>query len=284
MSRTNSTPPVNGKLLTVAYLRRSSPKQADSIERQQGLIREYAKRQGLTIDRELTDTRPGDEIDRREGLQELLRLVQARQVAVLIVDEWSRLGRGDPDEVHARILYPLKKGKVELHTAAEGKRDLHTMVGRILNTVSSGQAEKETLDLSRRMASGQPLLTLQGKRLGGKDTYGYTVRREIINVPKKGPRLVPVGMDIEPDRAHWIRHIFRRYIATPLISLEQLARELESLGAPAPRGGCWSEGGLRYILTNPVYLGTLVRGRRTVAKYHIMGAGDGDENSVRARP
>jgi DNA invertase Pin-like site-specific DNA recombinase len=280
MSRTNSTPVANGKLLTVAYRRRSSPKQADSIERQQGLIREYANRQGLTIDRELTDTRPGDEIERREGLQELLRLVSARQVGILILDEWERLGRGDPDEVQAEILYPLKKGKVELHTVKDGPRDLHGLAGRVLNTISASQANEEVIKLSRRVASGQPLRARRGERLGGKDNYGYIVRRETVNVPGRGPRLVPVGMDPDPDRAHWVRYIFRRYIET-LISLEALARELEGLGAPAPRGGHWSESGLRYILRNPVYLGTLVRGRRTVAKYYIMGSGDDNTPTVR---
>lgn len=131
------------ELLTVAYLRRSSPKQADSLERQRDLVQEYATRCGFTIDRELRDTRPGDEIERREGLQELLQLVNARQVGVLLVDEWSRLGRGDPDEVAAYIVLPLKKGKVKLHTAKDGPRDLNGLAGRLLNTLSANQASEE---------------------------------------------------------------------------------------------------------------------------------------------
>src|SRR5262245_1362715 len=271
MSKSNSTITASNRPLTVAYLRRSSPKQADSLDRQRELIREYAARHGLTIDRELRDSRPGDEIDRRQGLQELLQLVQARQVGIVIVDEWSRLGRGDPDEVIACILLPLKRGKVQLHTVKEGLRDLHGMAGRILNTISASQASEEVINLSRRVAGGKALLASQGRRMGGVVNYGYLIVREAINIPGRGPKLVPIGMEPDPEKAHWVQYIFRRYTEA-LIPLEKLARELDALGAPPPRGDHWTESGVRYILAHPVYLGSLIHGRRITAKYHTMGA------------
>ena len=100
------------------------------------------------------------------------------------------------------------------------------------------------------MVAGRALLAKQGRRLGGKDTYGYVVVRETVQVPGRGPRLVPVGMVPDPDRAYWVRYIFRRYAGDP-VTIEGLARELDRLGAPSPRGGHWSECGIRWILGNP---------------------------------
>lgn len=127
--------------------------------------------------------------------------------------------------------------------------------------------------------------------MGGKDTYGYLVQRETVNIPSRGPRLVPVGMAPDPDRAPWVRHAFRRY-AEDLITIQALVCELDAMGAPPPRGDHWNDSGLRYILDNPTYLGTLAYGRRHAGKYHIMGAGGqgvveldpDDKGKDRARP
>src|ERR687886_602800 len=117
----------------------------------------------------------------------------------------------------------------------------------------------------RRAAAPWPPAPLPGRharsgagplRRGTPPPYGYAVDPD-------RPR-APVGVRVDPVAAAVVGELFARYLE-PGQSLAGLVKDLTAAGIPAPSGGAhWSMAGLRRLLTNPAYTGTVYAGRSRV--------------------
>src|SRR4051794_19551360 len=93
----------NGTVRAAAYYRMSTPKQKDSIERQQSQVRPYVGKSDqngtphYVLVQEYADLAiAGDVFERRPDFQRLLKDAKAGLFSVIVVDEWSRLSRQEP--------------------------------------------------------------------------------------------------------------------------------------------------------------------------------------------
>ena len=64
------------------------------------------------------------------------------------------------------------------------------------------------------------------------------------------------SLAIVEEEAELVRLVFRRYVDGT--GPTEIARELRSLGAVSRRGAPWSRSAVRYLLTNPVYVGQIL--------------------------
>src|SRR5262249_18855397 len=86
----------------VAYYRKSTDEQEQSIDRQRAQVERYAAARGYRLLREYTDEGiAGDIFDRRPDFQQMLQAAQHREFEVIVVDEPSRLSRQNPIELIA---------------------------------------------------------------------------------------------------------------------------------------------------------------------------------------
>jgi DNA invertase Pin-like site-specific DNA recombinase len=274
----------NGQVRCACYVRMSNTRQEDSPERQRSQVRPYCKDKGYALVREYVDEGiAGDVFERRPGFQQLLKDAKAGLFSVIVADEWSRLSRQDPVDFIADVVKPLKHAGVTLDTVAEGPQKWDNLAEQILLVVKSGKASDEAKVLSRRVLTGMAKFAAEGRVLAGAP-YGYLVEYETAEEPGKPPRVRPVRLAPDPERAHVVRWMFDRYAAGGM-TLHGMCHELTERGAPPPagKGGRrpragvrvprWTRGNVARILRNPKYTGAMAWNRRARGKYHALAGG-----------
>src|SRR5689334_15425753 len=102
------------------YNRVSTNRQLEnfSLDEQSRLNHEYAQRNGMTVMKEVTVDESASDLF-RAGLDELLQLIETRQLQALIVYGSDRLSRSTVDGL--LLLEALAKSNAELHYATRGK-------------------------------------------------------------------------------------------------------------------------------------------------------------------
>lgn len=138
---------------------RVSTNKDQRIEVQLDVLREYANRRGFVIAKEISDQGQSGATDKREGLQELLRLVRSRQVDVVITLKLDRLFRSLKDMIN--VLDELNSLSVDYISLTE-QIDLTTSTGKLMVQIFSAFAEFE-----RNLIRERTLLGLEHSRKAG---------------------------------------------------------------------------------------------------------------------
>ena len=222
----------------------------------------------------------------------MLEAAERQEFQVLLLENQDRLGRFDSVE-GAQYFARLRNAGVQIITAADGRIDLDSFEGRVMNTIRQEGKHSFLRDLSRKVLRGQIHNAKQGNSNGGARKYamdrvlvtpaGKHVRRlvdgETVRMPGHRVRHVP-GTDRAKIAA--VKYMFKRF-ASADVSFRQLARELDARGYPSPTGKGWQVKAVSKILTNPIYVGEARWGARSVARYHtnqgdaIVPAGNGSK-------
>ena len=171
---------------TIGYIRVSTAKQADqgvSLEAQEEALRSYCKTYGLNMVEVIADRGVSAKTLRREGMLRLLRLVEAGEVAAVVIYKLDRAFRSIRDALG--VIWDFERRGVELHSVME-KLDTTTPVGRFARTilVALGELEREQISERTREAlratkgsnGGNALLDHRMKRgllVVGQAPYGY---------------------------------------------------------------------------------------------------------------
>src|SRR5262245_56620448 len=245
----------------IAYLRRSTLRQEDSIEAQRAQIAEFAAREGFRVIREYTDEGiAGDEIDLRPGLQGLLNAMRRGPTRVVLMDAFSRLSRADPIETIADVIRPLKHARVKAYSVKDGSVAWDNLAELLLLTIKSSQSHEEARNLAYLVLRAARLGVSRGERRGSRP-YGY--RLDQTGGKKMGR--APGKLVIYESEASVVRRIFALVIAG--WSVHAIAGWLNSEGIPAPRGGRWNTSTLKQLLRNPVYAGHFRWGHTPMGKH-----------------
>jgi len=296
----------------VAYLRRSTDRQEQSIADQRKAIQRYAEEHGFTLlDQYVDDAISGTSAEERKAF---LRLIEDGQAAdcpfrYVLVYDVKRFGRLDNDEA-GYYRYQLRRNGVEVVYVSEGFNGDDT--DDLLRPVKQWQARQESKDLSKVTIRGLLSRAGAGWWSGGVPPFGYDLayyaadgrflmtvryeqdcsksildeegnvlrqvpRGEALNLTKRDRcRLVPSA----PERIEVIRNIFSCYVHEGL-GFKGIAERLNRQGVPSPRGGYWSRTHrqqwamttIRDLLLNPAYTGDFVWNRLTFAKFHRIRQG-----------
>lgn len=251
------TPNLNlAHLVVCGYARFSSEKQnASSTEDQLARIRRFVREHGGNLEPalEFRDDGISGQVADRPGLTRLLALVEARKVQVLVVEDASRLHRGEGR--FFTLMEKLAYCDVRVIGIADGTDSFDpnaSLAGGIRGLLSAQYIR----DLSDKTLRG-----LRGRAERGLSTGGRALGYRSDPLPGGGYKL-----RIDPDEAETVRFIFVRYDEG--WSLISIARELTRLGRPTARGGTnftrqgWCQGSVRAILRNERYRGRIVFNRR----------------------
>src|SRR5690242_8939283 len=192
----------DGIVRAVAYYRMSDDKQTASIPEQRAAVEKMAGQRGYLIAREYRDEGiSGDDTEKRLDFRRMIgdagRLGDFD--AVLCWDQ-DRFGRFDPLEAGYWVK-PLRDAGVRLETVAQGRIDWEDFAGRIVYAVQQEGKHAYLRDLSRNATRGMIAAARQGRRNGGKRTYGYSLRDKQL---AEGP----------PEEAEVVRWLFQTYAHT----------------------------------------------------------------------
>lgn len=296
----------------VAYLRRSTDKQEQSLGDQRLEVSRYAEEHGYQIVREYVDDAiSGTSAEQRPGFQRMVSDAEAGDFKAVIVWNSDRFSRGDVTETeHYRYL--LRKAGVTLLSVTEDYLHRESFDGDILRTVKQFQNRQFSISLSQNTLRGQVSAVQSESDPGRPCPYGYDreivgpdgqvlyrVRfcpgrvREVLAVNgnvtatyRKGQSLRKPGKECKgrmalssPERVQVVKDIFAWCLEG--VGFKGIADRLNEKGIPSPRGNLWNFTTIKSLLMNPIYRGDLVWNRRTESKFYSVRKGRVDRMKSR---
>ena len=300
--------PVAPAILAVAYLRRSTDRQEQSLADQRAEIARWANENGYIIAREyLDDAISGTSAEKRPAFQRMIADAQRGEFKAVIVWNSDRFSRGDVTETEHYRYLPRQAGAVllsvtEEYLAREG------IDGDVLRTVKQFQNRQFSISLSQNTLRGQISSVLSASDPGRLTPYGYD--REIVgpdgsvlyrirfmpggdrhvfdregrpqSTYANGQSLKKPGKECraqlvlsESQRVQVVRDIFRMCVDGR--GFKGIADDLNRRGIMSPRGHLWNFTTIRSLLENPVYRGDIVWNRRSESKFYAVRNGRADQ-------
>lgn len=246
----------------------SAQTQADNTSTDEQLRRgrEYCALKGYAVGAERTEVMSGAFVLARSTFNELLQLAADGAITVIVVDIPDRLGRGD---VIAKLELLAQLNGARIEYAVPG-RDTSTVGGFIQHSAEQMVSGIERLNIGRRMSGGRYARARQGRVIAGPSRpYGYRFARTYDD---RGHKLTST-LEIVPDEAQTVRHVYE-WLAHDHMTTHQITRRLQTTGVPTlgqiegrtqkgkPVSGIWHSSTVYAMLTNSVYRGEWVYGKR----------------------
>lgn len=213
--------------------------EGETLSKHRRELFEFARRQNFAIADIYEELVSGERILDRPEVQKLLHGVsEGRYRAVLCMDV-DRIGRGN--KIDQGLIQEAFQGSKTLIITPRKTYDLQDETDEEFLDFESFLAHRELKIISRRMQRGRRQSVSAGKSISSRPPFGY--RRE-------AKKLVP-----DPETAPWVQRMYEWAAAG--WGRMRIARELNDMGIPSPRGGTWEHSTVHHILTNPAYIGHL---------------------------
>lgn len=231
---------------------------SNSIINQRHILEKYAKENGFENTLFLSDDGYSGTNFERPSWKKILDMIEADEVATIIVKDLSRLGREYLQMGYYTEIYFPQKGVRFI--AINDNVDSLVESSNDFNPIRNWANELHAKDTSRKVRTVKQMQAERGERLGGRPPYGYRKK----NADSKD--LVP-----DEETAPVVRHIFNlcasgkgpsqiarilkeEKVLTPTNYYHQkYGKSHEGLDTTRPYG--WSKTTVNGILDNKVYLG-----------------------------
>lgn len=217
-------------------------KEGFSIAAQRERLEAYAKSQGWDVIDYYVDEVSAKDTN-RPALQRMLKDIEEGIIDVVLVYRLDRLTRSVLDLYQLLDLFEENNCKFKSATEVY---DTTTAMGRLFITLVAALAQWERENLSERVSMGMSQKARQGEWHGSRPPFGYDYSDGELR--------------INADEAKYIQWIYKWYIDG--LSDRKIAIRLNDMGVTTKQGASWREGRIRYILTNPLYIGTMRWGVR----------------------
>lgn len=210
----------------------------------------------------------------RQVLQDILRDAQRQEFDILVLYKDDRVGRLMWDT--PQYIMKLKEVGVDVYSVKDGclSPEADDIMGQMMLTFRYANAQKASADTGMRVKDTAQKLVLNGKFMGGKAPYGYSLDYS-GEISKHGRALK--HLVIVPEQAEVVKHIYDLSLYKEYGS-SKIAKELNQnqyYKSMAPKD-VWKGGTITSILTNPIYTGRTAykRRERINGKYHRLGNND----------
>ena len=233
-----------------AYCRVSTEKeeQLDSLNHQKEFFLTYAQRNGHELYRLYADEGiSGTSVKRREAFQQLMGDAETGAFQMVVVKDISRFARNTVDALQSiRTLKALGIRTLFLTANMDSMGD-----SEFILTLFSAMAQEESNNLSKRVKWGKRINAEKGRVPRG--LFGYD-------------RIDNFTLEINPMEADVVRRIFSLYTRQGL-GCRCISQILNQNGDKTKFGGNWDARGVRRVLMNPIYCGTLVNHKYEVQDF-----------------
>jgi len=244
---------------------------ADTIENQKGLVREYIENQpdmelcGIYCDNGQT----GTDFQRPE-FERLMEDVRAGKIDCIVVKDLSRFGRNYLETGnYLEQIFPFLDVRfvavADRFDTLDAERTSEGYIVPLKNIINEAYSK----DISRKVGSAYAVKQAKGEFTGTWPAYGY---RRCAEDPHR--------IEPDPETAPVVQDIFKWRLSGS--SNTQIMRELNQRGVPSPvryhylkgdakceryADGQWNMKTIQKILTNEVYRGHMVQGRKRQSFY-----------------
>ncbi len=229
------------------YLRKSRDDENETIDetlaRHETLLKDYCKRNNLSIIAIYKEVVSGENITNRPQMQKLLKDVKLGLYDGVVCVEIERLSRGSQiDQVE--ILETFKASNTKIYTLQKTFDLSDENIDEDFLEFSLFMSRREYKIINRRMQRGRLQAMKEGYFIAPLTPYGYDKEND-----GRGFVLVP------NSEADTVKSIFTDYAGGQ--SVHAIAKSLNERGLLTRKGGKWSYTTIKQILINPVYIGKI---------------------------
>lgn len=247
-----------------------SAEESESITNQKDILSRYVISKGWNlIEIYIDDGYSGTNFN-RPGFKRLVADIEAKMINLVISKDLSRLGRDYIDTGYFIEKYFPEK-EVRYVALNDG---IDTFENNSNNDMTPFRAvinDMYAKDISKKVRSVVSHKKAAGEFIGSFAPFGY------MKDPENKNKLI-----IDGSAAQIVKRIFDMYVSG--IGFIQIARTLTSEGIPSPRAykkqrtnykgrsgqiDVWSFETIKYILTNPSYIGNITQNRYTKVNYKL---------------
>lgn len=230
---------------TALYIRVSTQEQLDgfSISAQKRQLTAYCESQGWDIAGYYVEEGISAKDTKRPELQRMISHIKNDLIDCVLVYKLDRLTRSVLDLYN--LLQIFEENDCKFKSATE-VYDTTSAIGRMFITLVASFAQFERERLAERVSMGMEQMTREGKWKGGHIGYGHD--------------RIDGKMVIIEEEANVLKDMYDWYIKG--MSDRKIAVKLNDLSITTRSGAEWTEGKVRYALTNKKNIGTLQYGVR----------------------
>lgn len=252
----------------------STEHQRYSPDNQRAAIANYAARRGFEIVETYQDNgKSGLTLKGRAALKQLLSDVlsnKAKFQTILVLDV-SRWGRFQDTDQAAHYEFMCREAGVSIHYCAEPFENEGGTVASIVKHMKRVMAAEYSRELSTRISRAQRHQAKLGFKQGGSPPYG--TRRQVIDengnprmILKAGQRKALITDNVvyvhgPPRETALVTRIFEAFVQNKM-RLGEIANWLNKMGRKRSHGAPWSSNTVRSILSNELYVGKYIFGKR----------------------
>jgi DNA invertase Pin-like site-specific DNA recombinase len=264
-------PEAKEKKKSITYYRHSAQdRQENSIQIQSELIHKFAKEHGIEIIKEFADYgKSGLSTDKRDGFNEMLdEWVKKRDdFEYILVLDVSRWGRFQDIDLSAAYSSECKKhGKQVVYTNLGIPREDDPLY-QVYLSFERSRAAQYSSELSGKVFHGCKKIAEQGYRPGGIPPYG--LHRLLLDESRKPVQILEPGerksiqnqrVTLAPGDKNDVKVVLRIFneFVKKRKKEQDIAAGLNQDGILSPGGARWDNEKVRHILTNELYIGTMV--------------------------
>lgn len=236
----------------VLYARASSHRQAEkglSVPGQLRELRRYCSQHGYEIVREFRDDGFSGTTDRRPGFQEMIAYAEEcpDEIDAVLVWSFSRFAR---NRVHA-VVYKARLHRLGIKVISISEPLPEGPEAELLEAVVEAMDAHRSRRLARDVIRGIREAIMQGFYPLSAVPIGY--RREEVRVGGvRRFKLVP-----DEETVPLVHRIFHDYVVEGK-GAKEIAQELNAQRMFTPRGKPWNRSAILRVVSNPIYIGTLV--------------------------
>ncbi|EKN63045.1 recombinase family protein [Schinkia azotoformans] len=231
---------------TVAYYRRSTNIQENSIEMQRQMARNLSYQKALLIDEEYVDDAVSSRkktIKERQALQRLLIEIEKEKIQTLFVYKRDRLARNALE--YLEIYHLLREKKINVIFTAENEVPIqYSPAGELIELLMAGVIQREGEQIVERI---QETIKANFQRgiTPGNLPYGYCYDRNTKTVHRNEEQLSVV------------KFLFDQAATDTISSIKEL-KNLLDIQNEIPQDKKWSTQMIKKVLANPTYMGERV--------------------------
>lgn len=225
---------------SVIYARISKDEQSKySIDEQVKRCREYLEREGHELVEVYIDDGYSAKNMKRPALQNMLSDIKKKSFNMITTWATDRLTRETIDGL-TMVKDSFRPNGIEFASVTEDI-DTSTPDGYMMFTIRLSMAQREREKIAERSSMGQMARAKKGLRNTPAKPYGYDVNPDDLSLV------------IREDEARVVRMIFDWYAQG--WGKFKIARELNRMGIPAPKGHTWYDFIIGVIVRNIIYTG-----------------------------
>lgn len=225
------------------YVRVSTQEQAKegySIKAQIERLKAYAVSQSWKVVETYIDDGESAKDMNRTDLKRMLKDMEQDIFDVVLVYKLDRLTRSVLDLY--KLLETFENHNVKFKSATE-VYDTTNAMGRLFITLTGALAQFERENIAERVKMGMEQKAKEGKWVLNMAPFGY----DLLGKDELG---------INEAESKVVKEIFELY-TTGRYGMSKVAKILNQKGIKTKSGADWNMQTIRYVLTNPIYIGTM---------------------------